>query len=66
MDAHHECDKAGVAGPAALLLVAGPHYLYAGDGPKAPKLPLEHLLIHVWRQVAHIPAGVTAMWWLST
>ena len=57
MGCHHESNEAGVAGPAALLLVAGPHDLDAGNWPKPPKLPLEHLLIHVRRQVANIPAG---------
>lgn len=54
---HHEGDEAAVAAAPALLLVARPHDLNARDRPEAPKLALEHLLVHIRRQIAHIPAG---------
>lgn len=53
---HHEGHKAAVAAAPPLLLITRPHDLDAGDGPEAPKLPLEHLLVHVRRQVADVPA----------
>jgi len=55
--AGHEGHKAAVAATAALLLAAGPHDLHAGNGPKLPKLPLEHLLVHLRRKVADVKVG---------
>ena len=49
---HHEGNKAAVAPPAPLVVIPRPHDLDAGQGPKAPKLLLQDLLIQIWGQVA--------------
>ena len=54
---HHEGHKAAIAPAPPLIVVAWPHDLHACDGPKAHKLPLEHLLINIWRQVANVQVG---------
>ena len=48
---HHEGNKAAVAPAAPLVVIPRPHDLDTGQGPKAPKLLLQDLLIQIWGQI---------------